>query len=110
MVVRFLMGTDGQRTSNFDGMGQDCLSGHFQLGVGSVFLMNPKNRVNPDFYASLSSGNRVKPGKAGFSEHSEPGFIKMSLSAQPLLPIPSKSYNSEENWVMSETHFGRITF
>ena len=45
---------------------------------------NPGKSGFSGFYAWFSS---EKPGKTGFSEHSEFGFIKMSLSAPPLSPM-----------------------
>ena len=44
----------------------------------------PKIRVNPDFRVFMLDFPPKKPGKTGFSEHSETGFIKKSLSAPPL--------------------------
>ena len=48
----------------------------------------PKTRVNTDFRVFMLDFLPKKQGKTGFSEHSEFGFIKMSLFAPPLdLPI-----------------------
>ena len=62
-------------------------------------LSPPKNRLNPDFHAWFSS---EKPGKTGFSEHSEPGFIKMSLCAPPLLRRDSRDKTGQNAFLTSQ--------